>query len=173
LQKHNCVLTTLTPCLCPSCVTTACALLSTDNRKLSKCSSINKNCGTGAGAPCCPMSYERGIMYNPPLASPGCPLGMMCETNNATAKCVPNARDCGKIGAKCCVQTSRVGTYVVCGPNGYCSSAAMAAYKGPGFGPVSTLMCEKCPGEKCDTSADRSMGIQGRLDSPADIGLPV
>lgn len=49
----------------------------------------------------------------------------------------------------------------------------MAAYKGPGFGPVSTLMCEKCPGEKCDTSVDRNMGIQGRLDSPADMGLPV
>lgn len=91
---------------------------------------------------------------------------MMCETaSNVSSKCVPNAPDCGRIGKRCCVQTSRAGVYVLCGPDGYCTSAAMAAYKGPGFGPVSTLKCERCPGGKCDPSLERGMGISGHLDS--------
>jgi hypothetical protein len=153
-QSRTCCPAALLPC-CPA-----------DNSKSSRCEAINRACGTGANAPCCPASYERGILYNPPLAAPaGCPDGMFCESTSSTgSRCVPNSPDCGSIGKRCCVQTSRVGVYVMCGPSGFCSNPAMAAFKGAGYGPLSSLMCRACPDGKCDTDAEKRIGIQGHLD---------
>lgn len=134
-----------------------------DNTKHSRCTAIDRSCGTGANSTCCPASFERGIMYNPPLPAPaGCPSNMFCDSVNQKPVCVPNVPARGSIGQRCCVQTSRVGVYVVCGPAGYCASPP--GVNGTPPGPLRQLTCSQGSGCICSSSL-LEKGIQGHLDS--------
>lgn len=135
-----------------------------DNSKQSKCEAIDRTCGTGPFTPCCPARYDRGIMYNPNLApgNAGCPSGTFCDKIGANSTCVPQPKECGKLGQKCCVTTSRLGPYFECkgadGSRGYCENPA--GYKGSDDAPLRELVCTKCPA-KLDDSNWRMVRAQG------------
>lgn len=134
------------------------------------CAPVPKDCGTGAGKPCCPALYRTvtNPVFSDPTMGQGCARGgntMFCNYDvinpgNATADaalmkrpyptgtCLANKPDCGQFGKSCCVFTSGAATGTKCGarwgesgPKGYCS--------GPNgqqmYVQNKEMVCSQCP----------------------------
>lgn len=103
-------------------------------------------------------------MFFPDLApgNAGCPTGTFCDKVDAKSVCVPQPKECGKFGQKCCVTTSRLGPYFECkgsdGSRGYCENPP--GYMGTEDAPLRELVCTKCP-DKLDENNSRMVRAQG------------
>lgn len=111
------------------------------------------DCGTKAGAPCCPSTWRTGTQ--PLLRKRQCPNNMFCQfdkekgpkfpgsdlLSSTPGLCVANGPDCGKLGQRCCVSNEGCCTSTTCTPEngkkGYCANQPS--------GKLQDLICTQCP----------------------------